>query len=771
MQAYHNGSLSALRQRAVYAVRFAVLGVTLIFLTSCSNTPADYVHRVEGTGEGSYTYEYVKTNALDQPADVPTDMELTASVDGLELYLDELSTRFAVRDQWGKLWYSSLSEEDIDADETAHGEYRRALSSLLTVRTCNTKGEMTKEYASSRHSVEDGTYTVHYMANEQGTQIGFRIDFEFSELSLTIPLIVGIRDGRLFANVPLEEMKVDDPETVVLEIGLLPHFGSASSGDTGYMLVPDGCGSIINMNNGKVASGGFETQIYGADDAFVKSRKTGNEEKALLPVFGMKNGNAAFLAVISSCDAYATVVAEVPGINTDRNYVFTRFRLKELDSFPLKDLGGKAQDHMVVDTNIRKLPPLETEYCFLSEENAGYVGMADEYATWLQDHKGLREQKKVNAFVLELYGAVRREKSVRGVPATVTEKLTTFQQADAMVEKLSEQGLPVPLVRYQYATNSCLKNRVSDQVDILAALGGKTEYDRFVSRVRDKGSNVYLGINTMTAKESLFGTGYVRNITNLKVYQYRYDPLTGYQDPSTKYCLYTPDTVFNRIKALLEDASKTETIQALELKSLACRVYSSFGNNYFSREDTKHYFEEALALASESNVSLLLDGGAYALPYASVVADVPVQSNHYYIEDYDVPFYQLAVSRFVSCVSQPINLTSNPQLQFLRCLQTGSVPQFTFVAGDPTVLQETELSELFAVDFEEWLPGMAQLVREWQAVQKATNNSPLISFRVLQDGLTETVYENGANILVNLKDTAIVYDDAEIPPSDFRIVL
>ena len=127
---------------------------------------------------------------------------------------------------------------------------------------------------------------------------------------------------------------------------------------------------------------------------------------------------------------------------------------------------------------------------------------------------------------------------------------------------------------------------------------------------------------------------------------------------------------------------------------------SSFGSSYFSREDTKQYFEEAFALAEESHADLMLEGGAYALPYASVVTDVPVQSNHYSIEDEDVPFYQLVVSRFASCVSQPINLTSNPRLQFLRCIQSSSVPQFTFVAGDPTVLQETELAELFAVDFD-----------------------------------------------------------------------
>lgn len=583
-------------------------------------------------------------------------------------------------------------------------------------------------------------------------------------MSLTIPLVVGLRDGALFAEILTGEMASTDPNTVVLEIGLLPHFGSTSREDSGYMLVPDGCGAIIEMNNGRVSSGGFETQVYGADAAFVKSRKAGNEEEALLPVFGMKKGAGAFLAVISGCDAYANVLAEVPGVNTDRNYVYPRFRIRELDSFPLKDLGGKAQDYVVVDTKERALPSIEVQYRFLSGDTANYNGMAAIYADWLEREKGLKKQEGTPAYVLELYGAVRREKSVLGIPATVSEKLTTFEQARTMLDVLGRQGWKLRMSgistpRIAASKPASPRNRIFSP-----SLGGKKGYDRLAQYIQEQGGQVFLSMNTATAKESLFSSSFIRNVMNLKAYQYRYDPLTGYQDETTKFCLYTPDAVYGKAEQLFQNAAKRDSTRTLALETLATQVYSSFSETYFSREDTKSWFADTLALAEKAGLRLMLEGAAaYALPYAAIAVDVPVQSNHYSMVDYDVPFYQLAVARFLPCVSQPVNLTSNPQMQFLRCLQTGSIPQFAFIAENPAMLQGTDLERLFATDFEKWLPDVVRMVKEWQTLQDAIDGAPLVSFRVLQEGLTETAYENGAAVLVNTGDAACTQDGVEIP--------
>lgn len=235
MHAKYKKRLAALCGRLA---RTLVAGIALLSLASCSAAPADGTHKAGAVSGSPHAYAYTQDNTLAQPTDAPEGMELVASAYGMTLYLDGVSTRFALRDQMGTLWYSSLTEEAADMDDTAYGEYSRALTSLITVKACDAIGESAKEYASTRYSVEDGAYTVRYLQDGQAGQAGFRIDFEFIDLSLTIPLVVGLRDGALFAEILTGEMASTDPNTVVLEIGLLPHFGSNFPRRRGYSWLP-----------------------------------------------------------------------------------------------------------------------------------------------------------------------------------------------------------------------------------------------------------------------------------------------------------------------------------------------------------------------------------------------------------------------------------------------------------------------------------------------------------------------------------------------------
>ena len=763
----------------------ALMAATVLLLSLCACGANGLSGSPWPSDDPSASYTYLDSNSLIQPATVPYEgYELVASSEGMELFLDPLTTRFVLHDGQGGVWYSHLTDEQEAEDETAYGEYRRAMTSLLSVYACDQNAESGKEYASTKYSVDDDAFVIRYVKNAEGAQIGFRVDFEFIDLDVIIPMVVTVEKGVMSASVLNNEIVMDaskvnaDPETeaeeeeavrqkttVITEMSILPHFGSASSTDSGYMLVPDGCGGIINYNNGAIASGTFEVQVYGKDDAFVKDRTNGNEELALLPVFGMKTGDKAFLATVTGCDAYANILAEVAGVNTERNYVYSRFRYKETDSFPLKNQGGTNEDYTVIDIYQRELPDATVQYRFLSGDKADYNGMADTYAAYLKETYGLKESQVATDYVLELFGAVRKDKAVLGVPATVTEKLTTFEQAEEMLKALEALGLKAtPTLRYRYATDSQIKTNVSQKVDLLSSLGGKKGYAALNSYVNSLGGRTYLSVNTATTQESMFGSGYIRNVMNLKAYQYQYDALTGYKAKDSKSCLYMPDIVYDKMQTLFANAAKNEATATLAPETLANRVFTSFGQTYFSRETTKEYWCRTLASAEENGVELMLDNvAAYALPYAALAVDTPTQSNHYSMVDYDIPFYQMVVSRFMPCVSQPLNLTSNPQLAFLRCLRSGSVPQFAFVAENPSVMQDTDLEWLFAADFDKWSADVVDMVSQWQTIKQLTEGTAVVSFRVVQENVTATVFGNGAILFVNTGSVDCVVDGTVVP--------
>ena len=115
--------------------------------------------------------------------------------------------------------------------------------------------------------------------------------------------------------------------------------------------------------------------------------------------------------------------------------MYSRFRFKETDAFPLKNQGGTAEDYTVIDVYGRTLPAAAVEYRFLSGDEANYAGMADSYAAYLAKETGLVKTGAQAELVLELFGAVRKDKAVLGVPATVL-----LEDAERFVIEAEEKG-------------------------------------------------------------------------------------------------------------------------------------------------------------------------------------------------------------------------------------------------------------------------------------------------------------------------------------------
>ena len=95
-------------------------------------------------------------------------------------------------------------------------------------------------------------------------EVGFSIQYHLTEdgFTVTVPFedfIERIEEGRTAA----------DRGTVsywgVRSISILPYFGAAGLEDSGYMLIPDGSGALINFNNQKASYGAYSQNVYGRD--------------------------------------------------------------------------------------------------------------------------------------------------------------------------------------------------------------------------------------------------------------------------------------------------------------------------------------------------------------------------------------------------------------------------------------------------------------------------------------------------------------------------
>lgn len=74
-----------------------------------------------------------------------------------------------------------------------------------------------------------------------------------------------ILDGdQLVVKVPMEQIEYNTDYPIV-ELSVLPYMGAGNTDESGYVLVPDGSGGIINFNNGKTTQQTYLADMYGWD--------------------------------------------------------------------------------------------------------------------------------------------------------------------------------------------------------------------------------------------------------------------------------------------------------------------------------------------------------------------------------------------------------------------------------------------------------------------------------------------------------------------------
>ena len=84
-----------------------------------------------------------------------------------------------------------------------------------------------------------------------------------SRALFVIPVTYRLEGDQFIVNVSTENIEGND--FILQSITVLPYFGAAGTKQQGYMFVPDGSGSIINLNNGKLDAYPYNETLYGID--------------------------------------------------------------------------------------------------------------------------------------------------------------------------------------------------------------------------------------------------------------------------------------------------------------------------------------------------------------------------------------------------------------------------------------------------------------------------------------------------------------------------
>ncbi len=709
------------------------------------------------------TLQAAAAAALQPP---PEGFESIAANDRLELLLDRERGGIAVRVRSnGALLYST--PPGAEQDGRASGLQKAILRSLLTLTYTDDKNN-SFTVASLISSVNRDGYAATVDPDGSAT-----LTFDFVREEIRIPVRFSLGPDYLSATILGDRIEEYGPNRLAT-VSLMPYFGAGGSETEGALLVPDGSGALIRFNNGKTAAREFGDMVYGSELAIQRPFLTYPSRQIHLPVFGILQGDATFLAVIHQSAAASSIRAFVSGKYTSYNNAFSEFIYRVTGSvrLPMKNWSQRTIQ-MLSGTAVSS--PYEVRY-YPVPDRPDYLGLADRYATYLAEEMGVSPSSALgeSSAYLDLYCTVRRPKSILGIPTRVTEALSSFDGIRSLLGEMEGTSLDGATVRLLGWADGGLYGRFNTSARADRAPGGEAALKTLLVEAADRGVAIYPAADLTNVYEG--GGGFNRfrdsakNLTRIPALQYAYQlNLLIYDYDVRPWYLTAPDRYGRHFSRFLQNFRSRASAGSAGLAILGAGslCYSDFAKGGILRDRAVGFYQDAFAQAE--GTPLMFDkANAYAFPFASHLVDVPTDSSHYDITDEAVPFYQAALRTLLPMGSEPLNLAANPDRQFLRCLEYGVHPAFAWTTGDPADLKDTRLNGVFAPDARLWLDQATAWVQAYREAMAGTEGTPIVEHGQVAPSCFRTRYGNGTVIFVNYSDQDVRVGDRVVPALGYR---
>ncbi|TVQ25339.1 MAG: hypothetical protein EA382_07135 [Spirochaetaceae bacterium] len=593
-----------------------------------------------------------------------------------------------------------------------------------------------------------------------------------------IPLEITIDGANLLLTVPIDDVEYDAENYPIHRVAVAEFFGAAGVGSDGYMLVPDGSGSLIHLDNGKHHLSPYFATLYGPDLAIPGPREHFSPVQSHLPVFGLYADGASFLAIVEDGDAFARVAAHVSRMGTSWNRVYSEFTLLPRDELDLSAFGGNN----VIQVHQARLNrgDARVRFAFLTGDDVGYERMAALYADYLRATAGLVEMARPAAvpFVLETIGAIDRPRPIMGVPVTVTEPVTTFDQTRRIIDELRAAGVDAVALKLTGWQSGGIRHRYPTAIRYERRLGGRTGFDALREYVESFGGDFFAEVSDSFVRPSSWLTGFRPRVQAA----FRMDRLpaiharrwihTNTRTQRLGYNYIVSPFELPRLYASIASHYASRSIPGVALRGAGSALSSDF------RRDRVTDRQESLAATSAgldrlraNGLDVMTSGGnAFAAVRSAFVVDVPMRSNQYYLTDESVPFLQMVYSGRVHYAGSPINLSGDHRRAALDAISTGAVLHYRWIYADQSILKDTDYDRLFSVNYRVWIDDATYLYRRYNDAFAGTYGERLVRYDRPQTGVAVSGFANGTTVVVNYNDHPVEVAGRIVAPLDFVIV-
>ncbi len=625
--------------------------------------------------------------------------------------------------------------------------------------------DLIMEYCQQTYSFDD-LDSDHEMTGYEGNQVEpplFRLAVEYT-----------FNENGFCATVPAKSIRYNETTYSLDEISILPYFGCSTVREVanadatekkqttdGYLFLPDGSGTILEYYNkdGSVKTGTQSISVYGIDYAYedlTAAETTVNAEVCRIPVFGLTEGytittevarsgranyvyskdyTRGFVAVITEGESLAKITATLDsmqwqgyfaaGTGAGYNAVYAGFSMQQTDKVSLGSaLGGGTSMSQSVDT--RYIGDYAIQYMLLTDAEGfnapTYSGMAEAYRNYLIKSGAIQkftadEVKEQLPLYIQTLGCMKTDSTFLTFPVKVTKSLTSFDDIEAMTERL-EKDAGITNLKYiltGYANGTASSSKYPSYVKFNSSVGGNKGFKDLVEYAIDKDIDVMPNFDFVNITNTAFGFSFKKHAALMMSGRYAtkrdYDAV--YQTISKRghanlISTNAYDSVYAKFSKAFDkfftnfDDSYNGSLAAL---TLGTDLNSDFNkDDPITREDSKNNTVKFISKLYDKYDSLVVEGGnAYTIPYATDILSIPLDNSNYAISSASIPFMGMVLHGCMNYTGDPMNMSGDIKYAVLKSIENGASPYFFLVYSNAAELKSSPtLSSYYSVNFETW---------------------------------------------------------------------
>lgn len=713
----------------------------------------------------SYNTYAVTPNAVPEDSSdsltVESGYEFITENDTFTLYANKQNGQFYIEDKKTETkWYSNPA---VRQEDTTSAVFKMEQSSLLLINSYDETADILSKSNSEAMSVRKNGAAFKKIDN------GFEIRYNFSALDIEIPVRIILNESGFNASVPVNDIKEN---STLFGLSLLPYFGAGYPDEDGYILLPDGSGSLMYFNNQRQSAADYRVPIYGRDALSSAVTKPQDTYNANMPVFGIKNSDGIAFAIIESGAAQAAVNAVPNNKTTPYAICYADFALRGTDTVVLGETTGSAQSYLMYQTDAITIDGINIRYNLVADQAADYNTMAQIYREYLVDKCELEYQKnEKQPICLEFYSAVKKKKSFLGIPFTTTQNLSEISEISDVLDSLNEENISAVHVILQRWTKQQLAKKADSKLSFIGSIGSKKDIKQLISQTEESGGELYPAVTFQEVSKSGSGVSVysdtIRNISNMPAGSYTFKRNTLIKDNSVSKKYFLSVEAQNELLSKIVSAAQKYNINNLFLGAL--NIYTDYGKTTVSRSESMNNLSSLIKKTAEQKSLMIENPPDYAFKGADFALNVPMTSNGYTATDESIPFYQLAVSGLFAYSGEPINLAGNVNGTLLKSLETGSALHYTFITKDNNLVDGTDLDWLYSADFDKWKDNLTEYYKITEKLFNASEGGRIIHHTQLNRGIACTTYENGAKVYVNYTNSDYDAEGKQIPANGYLI--